>query len=165
MFLRNNWVEPLKNWIKSAHHAEKLALSNDFYEIKLLTEKIGTNRQMLDKNVLFGLRPPFDLIQKYKEKCERSPAPAGRGERANKLLTKSVKFRMVGALGVESRSQDPQPCIITVILRPADYFLLPIALIHLAQALTLLPLGNRTHCKFGCFLFFDGWIVLSPELL
>jgi hypothetical protein len=28
---------------------------------------------MLDRKVLFGLRPPFDLIPKYKEKCERSP--------------------------------------------------------------------------------------------
>jgi len=39
-----------------------------------------TNRQMLGRKVQFGLRPPFDLIPKYKEKCERSPTPAGRSE-------------------------------------------------------------------------------------
>ena len=76
----NNWIEPLRNWIKDAHHAKKLALSKDFYEIKIFAEKIGTNRQMLGRKVQFGLRPPFDLIPKYKEKCERSPTPAGRSE-------------------------------------------------------------------------------------
>ncbi|MBU4254380.1 MAG: recombinase family protein [Acidobacteria bacterium] len=30
----NNWTEPLKEWIKTAHHAEKLVSSEDFYEIK-----------------------------------------------------------------------------------------------------------------------------------
>ena len=76
----NNWIEPLRNWIKDAHHAEKLALSKDFYEIKIFVEKIGTNRQMLGRKVQFGLRPPFDLIPKYKGFGERSPAPAGRSE-------------------------------------------------------------------------------------
>ncbi|KKQ96983.1 MAG: Recombinase, partial [Parcubacteria group bacterium GW2011_GWC2_39_11] len=36
----NNWIEPLREWIKTAHHAEKLALSNDFYEIKSLRKKL-----------------------------------------------------------------------------------------------------------------------------
>jgi len=36
------WIKPLRNWINTAHHAEKLALSNDFYEKKSLTGKIGT---------------------------------------------------------------------------------------------------------------------------
>ena len=70
----------MREWILSAHHAKKLALSTDFYEIKIFAEKIGTNRQMLGRKVQFGLRPPFDLIPKYKEKCERSPTPAGRSE-------------------------------------------------------------------------------------
>ena len=72
--------EPLREWIKTAHHAEKLALSEDFYEIKIFAEKIGTNRRMLDRKILFGLRPPFDLIPKYKGFGERSAAPAARSE-------------------------------------------------------------------------------------
>jgi len=70
----------LREWIKTAYHAEKLALSNDFMEIKSLTEKIGTNRRMLDRKILFGLRPPFDLIPKYKGFGERSAASAARSE-------------------------------------------------------------------------------------
>ncbi|GAI33454.1 unnamed protein product, partial [marine sediment metagenome] len=45
----NNWIEPLRDWIKTAHHAEKLASSEDFYEIKSFVEKIGTNRRLLDR--------------------------------------------------------------------------------------------------------------------
>src|SRR3989338_7799221 len=30
----NFWIEPLRDWIRTAHHAEKLALSRNFYEIK-----------------------------------------------------------------------------------------------------------------------------------
>ena len=70
------WIEPLKTWIKDAHHAEKLALSNDFYEIKSLTEKIGTNRCLLSRKTEFEFVRPFDLIPKYRAFCEARPAPA-----------------------------------------------------------------------------------------
>ena len=76
----NNWIEPLREWIKTAHHAEKLALSNDFYEIKSLAEKIGTNRRLLSRKTEFEFVRPFDLIPKYTEKCERSPAEDGASE-------------------------------------------------------------------------------------
>jgi len=36
---------------------------------------------------------------------------------------------------------------------PRYYFLLAIALMHFAQAFTLFPEANLTHCKFGYFLF------------
>lgn len=72
----NNWIEPLRDWIKTAHHAEKLALSNDFYEIKSLTEKIGTNRCLLSRKTEFEFVRPYDLIPKYRAFCETRPAPA-----------------------------------------------------------------------------------------
>ena len=72
----NNLIEPLREWIKTAHHAEKIVLSNDFYEIKSLAEKIGTNHRLLSRKTEFEFVRPFDLIPKYTEKCERSPAPA-----------------------------------------------------------------------------------------
>ena len=72
----NNWIEPLRNWINTAHHAEKLALSNDFYEIKSLTEKIGTNRRLLSRKTEFEFVRPYDLIPKYRAFCEARPAPA-----------------------------------------------------------------------------------------
>ncbi|GIW63077.1 MAG: hypothetical protein KatS3mg090_0903 [Patescibacteria group bacterium] len=79
----NNWIEPLRNWIKTAHHAEKLALSKDFYEIKIFAEKVGTNRLLLNKKIIFDFVRPFDLIPKYKEICERSRASARRSEQSN----------------------------------------------------------------------------------
>jgi site-specific DNA recombinase len=79
----NNWIEPLKDWILSAHHAEKLASSNDFDEIKSFAEKIGTNRRLLDRKLIFDFVRPFDLIPKYTEKCERSPATGGASEQTN----------------------------------------------------------------------------------
>lgn len=76
----NNWIEPLQNWIKTAHHAEKLALSNDFYEIKSLTEKIGTNRRLLSRKTEFEFVRPYDLIPKYKAFCEARPVEGGASE-------------------------------------------------------------------------------------
>ena len=79
----NNWIEPLRDWILTAHHAEKLASSNEFDEIKSFVEKIGTNRRLLSKQVLVGLRPPFDLIAKQKGFCEARPAEGGASEQSN----------------------------------------------------------------------------------
>ncbi|GIW68765.1 hypothetical protein D6792_03015 [Candidatus Parcubacteria bacterium] len=36
----NNWIEPLKEWILSAHHAEELASSDAFDEIKSVAGKL-----------------------------------------------------------------------------------------------------------------------------
>ena len=63
---RNNWIEPLRDWIKTAHHAEKLASSEDFYEIKSFVEKIGTNRRLLDRKIFLDFEKSFDLIPEYK---------------------------------------------------------------------------------------------------
>jgi len=54
----NNWIEPLKQWVREAHHAEKLAVSNDYDEIKSFVGKIGTNRLLTNKNasLAFGDR-------------------------------------------------------------------------------------------------------------
>src|SRR3989338_7181923 len=65
------WIEPLREWINTAHHAEKLASSNDFDEIKSFAEKIGTNRRLLDRKLIFDFQKPFDFVPKYTEKCER----------------------------------------------------------------------------------------------
>ena len=69
----NLWIEPLRDWINAACHAEKLASSKDFYEIKSLVEKIGTNHRLLDRKILLDFKKPFDLIPYYKrtydEKC------------------------------------------------------------------------------------------------
>jgi hypothetical protein len=67
----NNWNEPLREWLNLACSAEKLATSSDFYEIKALVEKIGTNRRLLDRIVLLDFKKPFDLIPYYKRTYEK----------------------------------------------------------------------------------------------
>jgi len=73
----------LKNWILTANYAEKLASSNDFDEIKSFVEKIGTNRGLLDRIVIFDFVRPFDLIPKYTGKCEASRAEGEASEQTN----------------------------------------------------------------------------------
>lgn len=73
----------MRNWIKTAHHAEKLALSNDFYEIKSLTEKIGTNRRLLSQKAEFEFVRPYDLIPKYRAFCEARPAKGEASKQQN----------------------------------------------------------------------------------
>ncbi|MFA6594535.1 MAG: recombinase family protein [Candidatus Buchananbacteria bacterium] len=72
----NNWNELLRNWIKDANCAQKLALSKDFIAIKSFAEKIGTNRRLLDKNVIWDWAKPWEILAKYKSEfetiCEQS---------------------------------------------------------------------------------------------
>ncbi len=63
----NSWIEPLREWINDAHHAEKLASSKDYYEIKSFMEKIGTNRHLLDKKVLLQWEKPWGLLAERNE--------------------------------------------------------------------------------------------------
>jgi len=69
------WIEPVKQWINSAHHAEKLALSNDFDEIKSFVEKIGTNRRLADKSVGWDWSAPWQILASYRENS-KSGAPS-----------------------------------------------------------------------------------------
>ena len=60
-----------------AHQAGKLALSNDFYEIKHFVKKIGSNRRILDKKVLLDVEPPFALVSAYRTGRGSQKAVAG----------------------------------------------------------------------------------------
>ena len=77
----NNWIEPMRDWIKTAHHAKKIALTKDFLEIKSLSEKIGTNRLLLDKKILFNFQSPFDLIAKHRKNCNHCDTESVASER------------------------------------------------------------------------------------
>jgi hypothetical protein len=60
------WVEPMRDWLETAHKAEKLALSNDYHEMKQMMEKIGTNRQVKDKEVGVDFQRPYDILLNFK---------------------------------------------------------------------------------------------------
>ena len=49
------------------------------------------NRRLLSKQVLIGLRPPFDLIAKQRGFCEASPPKAGASEQSSRP-EKSLSF-------------------------------------------------------------------------
>ncbi len=65
----NNWIEPLKQWVRKAHHAEKLAVSNDYDEIKSFVGKIGTNRHLTNKNASLTFGASWRILS---EKSENS---------------------------------------------------------------------------------------------
>ena len=56
------WLEPLRNWVETAHSAEQMALSNDFTEIKRYLEKVGTNHVLIDILRVSGLRSKDDIL-------------------------------------------------------------------------------------------------------
>ena len=60
------WIEPMRDWLDTAHQAGKLALSNDFPDMKEIMEKIGTNRKVKDKAVGVDIQRPYDILLKYK---------------------------------------------------------------------------------------------------
>jgi hypothetical protein len=56
----------MRVWLETAHQAGKLALSNDYHDIKQMLEKIGTNRKVKDKEVGVEFPNPFDILLKFK---------------------------------------------------------------------------------------------------
>ena len=62
---RNNWIEPLREWILDMKKATQLVSSEDFFEIRDYFKKVGTNHELRDKSVSVSFSPPteFALMQ------------------------------------------------------------------------------------------------------
>ena len=56
---RNNWVEPLREWILDTKQANFLSSSSDLYQIKSFVQKIGTNPLVRDKSAHFAAPVPI----------------------------------------------------------------------------------------------------------
>ena len=56
------WIEPLRNWINRAHHAQNLASSDDLSKLKSFVENIGTNRLLLDRKPLWTWEKPWKIL-------------------------------------------------------------------------------------------------------
>ena len=80
----NNWIEPMREWLKDANHAGKLALSKDFMEIKSFAEKIGTNRRLLDKQVGWEWKTEWLILAEKQEKISLARERSERANSANK---------------------------------------------------------------------------------
>ena len=70
---RQMWVEPLRAWVKTAHFAGEMANSDkDLSEFKSFSEKVGSNRLLKDKKIVFDWLPPFDILAKDSELQRKS---------------------------------------------------------------------------------------------
>ena len=89
-----NWFEPIRKFVKAAHRAEKLALSDDYEEIKSYAEKIGSNIYLHDRKVVFSFKKPFSLIPKYISTTPRRNAAQKNSISPNKSISIDQKSRL-----------------------------------------------------------------------
>ena len=120
----------MKEWILSAHYAEKLAPSDDFDEIKSFAEKIGTNRRLLNRKIFFDFVSPFDLIPKYKEICEAS------GQTNSPKNDKSLIWS--GREDSNLRPHEPESCVLATELLPVNDEVRLVRILIFCQKPTLL---------------------------
>ena len=66
----HNRFEPIREFIFSAHLANKLAASSDLIGIKSLVEKIGTNRRLTGQKVSWLWQKPFDILAGRDDRSE-----------------------------------------------------------------------------------------------
>ena len=56
----------MREWLETAHKAGKLAFSDDYPQMKMILEQIGTNRQVFQKNVDVEFVRPFGSLLRAK---------------------------------------------------------------------------------------------------
>jgi hypothetical protein len=95
---RNNWVEPLREWILDTKQANFLSKSNDLHKIKALVQKIGTNPRLQNKSAVFEFCPPSQFIAKRREVLLGC---AARAHRATPLSDREVTE--LGEGGIRTR--------------------------------------------------------------
>ena len=64
---RKNWVEPLREWIKTSNEADSLSKNNDFHKIKEIIQKIGTNRFLSNREVLIDFSDPWLITAQLRQ--------------------------------------------------------------------------------------------------
>jgi len=74
---RNNWVEPLREWILDMKQANFLSSSSDLYQIKSFVQKIGTNPLVRDKSARFEIPVPSQFVAERRYLLP-TPAPTAR---------------------------------------------------------------------------------------
>ena len=62
------WLEPLRQWVKTAHYTGKLADSgSDYKDLSSALQKVGSNPILKDKKIVFDWLPPFNIVAKDRE--------------------------------------------------------------------------------------------------
>ena len=71
-----NWIEPLRSWILDIQKAKKLSPCDNFEDIKVFVQKVGTNHQLLDKSASFSFSAPWEFLAQFL--ASRAPPRRGR---------------------------------------------------------------------------------------
>ena len=109
---RKNWVEPLREWIKSSSETEIERKSQNYHELKQFVEKIGTNRLLLNRKVQIDFSEPwgFPALRKAKSgPAERRSREATSSENltcfnwsgcreSNPVISSTPRIRVAGTL-------------------------------------------------------------------
>ncbi len=77
---RNNWVEPLREWILDMKQADFLSSEPDLHAIRSFVKKIGTNPIVRDKSAHFAVPSPFAFVAQRKARLHSrgdSHSPTG----------------------------------------------------------------------------------------
>jgi len=61
--ISTNWLELTRSWILTANTAEKLANSNNFFEMKNFLKKIGSNPSLSSGQLQLHLENPWSYLQ------------------------------------------------------------------------------------------------------
>ena len=77
----------MRDWLETAQQAGKLALSNDYPDMKEIMEKIRTKRKVKDKAVRVDLQPPYDILLKYKALQRSQVGPKESKEKGRKAFS------------------------------------------------------------------------------
>ena len=83
---RNNWLEPLKNWILEIKQVQNLISDGDFYQIAEFIKRSGTNRILKDRKISLTFLEPWLFISPSEARRWVLPAPPSAG-RAEKLTS------------------------------------------------------------------------------
>ena len=140
----NNWNELLREWINLACHAEKLASSEDFYEIKSLIEKIGTNRRLLDRKIILDFKKPFDLIPYYKRSYEKEIFSQERAKTLSCSPRKSPSLIWSGRTDLNCRPLEPHSSALAKLSHAPK--------VYVVSSLVSLPIRSFTALTGDLFL-------------
>ena len=108
---RENWVEPLREWIKSSSEAEIEKKCKSYHELKQSVEKIGTNRLLLNRKVQMDFSEPWRFAAS--RFAGRGDAEGRSLEATSSSLVKNLTcLELVGLPGVEPGLHPPHGCVL-----------------------------------------------------
>ena len=60
-----SWIEPTRNFIKTAFSIQKIISGKSMEEIKQILEKVGTNRSISNKKIAWNWQLPYDFLVSF----------------------------------------------------------------------------------------------------